>query len=158
MDDRGEIVILEDNLDRQAAMLARLQDRFPQYPVWFFHEPQKFIDHVQASLSRTLAISLDHDLDLIPRTDGTLFDPGSGMTVVDWFVAQPPVCPVVIHSTNVPAAKTMKRRLQASGWSARRITPYDDLAWIDADWFDCLRDILVESVNQPSAPVAGHVY
>ena len=84
MDARGQIAILEDNPERREAMRDRLQDRFPQYPVYFFHEPVKLIEHLRSSLPDTLAISLDHDLDLIPHSDDTLFDPGTGMTVIDW--------------------------------------------------------------------------
>jgi hypothetical protein len=149
MDQRGEIVILEDNPDRRDAMAARLQDRYPQYTRFFFHEPAKLIEHLSRALSQALVISLDHDLDLIPRSDGSLFDPGTGMMVVDWLATQPPVCPVIVHTTNLPAAKLMKRRLQSAGWQAQRITPYDDLAWINAEWFTGLRDLLLKSDAAP---------
>lgn len=147
----GEIVILEDNQDRQDAMQARLKDRFPHHAASFFHEPAKMIAHLQLSWRSMRLISLDHDLDLIPRPDGSLHDSGTGMTVVDWLVAQPVVCPVIIHSTNVPAAKTMQRTLRSSGWIVRRLTPYDDLAWIDAAWLPMVSTCLNRS-QEVSAP------
>lgn len=146
------IVILEDSPERQAAMRNRLMDRFPQYPVFCFHEPERIIAQFQETLIQPLLISLDHDLDLIPGPDGSWHDPGTGMTVVDWLVTQPPRCPVIIHSTNLPAAKTMKRRLQHAGWDARRITPYDDLAWIDAEWFTAARQALLRAANAEASP------
>lgn len=148
MEERGSIVILEDNQERRNAMLVRLTDRFPQFSTNFFHEPAKMIEHLSRSLPQTLVLSLDHDLDLIPQPDGSLFDPGTGLAVADWLATQSPVCPVIIHSTNLPAAKTMKSRLQSAGWNARRITPYDDLAWIDAEWFASVRRILLRSSDK----------
>lgn len=146
-----EIVILEDNEERRQAMLARLNDRFPQFPVCFFHKPAKMIEYLEEALPRSLLLCLDHDLDLIPQSDGALHDPGNGMAVVDWLIAQPPACPVIIHSTNLHAAKAMKRNLRKSGWKADRITPYDDLSWINAEWFSAVRDVLISSTESRAA-------
>lgn len=139
-----EIVILEDNQERRTAMQARLQDRFPQFGVSFFHEPANMMEHLRDCLTRTIVISLDHDLDLIACPDGTWHDPGTGMDVVDWLVQHQPACPVMIHSTNLPAAKLMQHRLREAGWQTKRCTPYDDLAWIDAEWFTGLRNLLMQ--------------
>jgi len=139
-----EIVILEDNLERRTAMAARLSDRFPQFALNFFHFPAEMISHLRRCSERTLVIALDHDLDLVPNPDGSLTDPGTGMDVAAWLSTQTPFCPVVIHSTNIPAAKEMASRLRKAGWTTKRITPYDDLEWIDAEWMTAVRQFLLD--------------
>lgn len=90
--------------------------------------------HLQACV----LISLDHDLE---STDPDL-NPGSGREVADWLATQEPVCPVIVHSTNVPAAAGMLRVLEEAGWTTRRVLPYDDLLWINELWRDTVRELL----------------
>jgi hypothetical protein len=156
MNHEGEFLILEDNADRRVAMRTCVQEHFPQYRLLFFHEPSEFNAHLMQHGRRTVLISLDHDLDLIPQPDGTLRDPGTGMNVVDCLTLQSPSCPVILHTTNLPAAQNMQHRLRKAGWHVTRITPYDDLAWIDDKWLSCVKNRLrapeaVENVAPRSA-------
>ena len=143
-----KIVILEDNLDRQAAMRACLADRFYTIDACIFDSPADTIRFLAAHLDETVAISLDHDMELIPGANGRCIDPGTGREVADFLAERPPVCPVIIHSTNVPAAVGMEEVLQAADWKTRRVTPFDDMKWIATDWFFAMRRALV-------GPVAG---
>ncbi len=157
-----EISILEDNFERRQAMTARMQDRFPQYPLRFFHVPAQMIHHLQHNLQCTLLISLDHDLDLLPGADHAMIDPGTGMEVADWLQLQSPTCPVIIHSTNLSAAKQMTAKLRRTGWTISRITPYDDLVWVDAEWTSQARKFLLDAAttpksDQPSELPASHM-
>ena len=151
-DSRCEIYILEDDARRRQAMSAALADRFPQYPVRFFTTAPDMLDRLaQVDLSRLLAIGLDHDLELITGADGQCIDPGSGRDVADWLARLHPACPVVIHSTNAPAAVGMQLALEDSGWEVDRVVPFGDLQWISECWLRAFRDAIVGAVAQPSA-------
>lgn len=147
MSSRLEIVILEDNLDRRVAMRDCLTERFPQFTVRFFVTAGETIAFLHGNLARVIAIALDHDLDLIPVHPRRTLDPGTGRDVVDFLATQSPVCPVLIHSTNVSAVTGMRRELEESGWKTYRVIPTDGEAWIGNDWIIQLRNAIVESVD-----------
>lgn len=137
-----KIAILEDNLDRQSAMQAWLNDRLYMYEHFFFDEAPAINSWLQANLSETLLISLDHDLDLKPTGDGRWFDPGTGRDTADFLAHQVPACPVLIHSTNAPAVHGMADVLTEQGWTVGIVTPYGDLAWIDEVWWPAVKEQL----------------
>lgn len=147
MSERLQIVILEDNLDRQRVMRDCLADRFPQYGVRFFVTAGEAIAFLRANLERVLAIALDHDLDLIPVDPRRNIDPGSGRDVADFLANQPPTCPVLIHSTNAPAALAMRTELEECGWKCERVIPGPGEDWIRADWLIEVRNAIVRSVE-----------
>ncbi len=145
-----KIVILEDNSDRQAAMRACLADRFSQYDAHFFDNPAEMIAFLSEHLSDTVAISLDHDLDLIPGPDGRCIDPGTGREVADFLAQNKPTCPVILHTTNSVAAVGMETVLRDAGWKTRRVVPFDDMRWIETDWFFAIRRAIVGPVRDNS--------
>ena len=138
-----KIVILEDNCERTAAMRECLADRFRQYEATFFSAPAKMIAYLVENLPETILISLDHDLELESDRFGQLTDPGTGREVADFLAGQPPVCPVIIHSSNSNAAVGMEMVLQDANWETHRVVPFDDLAWIQRDWFRAVRRAIV---------------
>ena len=93
-------------------------------------------------LERAPIIALDHDLGPSRLRDGERFEPGIGRDVADYLATRAPVCPVVIHSSNSPAADGMQFCLEAAGWTVTRVYPCDDLAWIERDWLAELRRFL----------------
>lgn len=145
-----KIAILEDNAERQAAMQARLSDRFSQYESHFFAKASAMIDWLRTHLGETLAIGLDHDLEFFSEDPGVSTDPGTGRQVADYLSQQPPHCPVVIHSSNGPAADGMEMVLQDRGWTTYRIAPYEDLSWIP-EWFLTLRRAIINSADPSDA-------
>jgi CheY-like chemotaxis protein len=150
-----KFVILEDNEDRRAAMRECLEDRFPQYPIRFFATAAETIRFLRLHLDETLVVSLDHDLDLISGAPGRMFDPGTGRDVADYLATQPPVCPVVIQTTNVPAGDGMERVLQEAGWTTTRVTPYGDLEWVAEVWFRLMRNAAVQTAVPASNGTTG---
>jgi hypothetical protein len=142
-----KIAILEDNDDRQAVMRARLTDRFYQYDTCLFASAGEMIHFLDEHLADTLVISLDHDLELRSGPDGRCADPGTGRDVADYLAGRDPVCPVIIHTTNVPAAAGMKRVLHDAHWKTCRVVPFDDLQWIDTEWFLAVRRAIVGPVK-----------
>jgi hypothetical protein len=134
-----KIVILEDNPERCLAMRECLQARFDQFEVTFFDEAAAMIAYLQAHLTQTAIISLDHDLELKPGPEGKLIDPGTGREVADFLACQSPVCPVVIHTTNSAAATGMEMALQEARWQTQRVVPCGDLEWIPTQWLRTIR-------------------
>jgi hypothetical protein len=125
------------------AMRRCLRDRFPQFEARFFEESAGAIDYLRDHFCDTLVICLDHDLELVPGADGRLVDPGTGRDVADFLARHPPVCPVVIHSTNSAAATGMEMVLQEAQWQTQRVVPYGDLEWIPTQWFRAVRRAIV---------------
>jgi hypothetical protein len=147
-----KIVVLEDNGDRQALMRACLADRFYTFDAHFFDDAQETIRFLDEHLADTLVISLDHDLELRPGPDGRSVDPGTGREVADFLAGKPVGCPVIIHTTNSVAASGMEDVLRRAGWKTRRVVPFDDLRWIETDWFFAVRRALVGPVRRTSCP------
>jgi thioesterase domain-containing protein len=145
---RNQIVILEDNDERQQRMLARLRGRLPPCPVSFFKSAREMLAFLPEHLSSARVISLDNDLERQSDSDP---DPGAGRDVARYLSAQSPACPIIIHSTNTFAAVAMETELQDAGWQVQRVTPYDDLAWVDREWFWAVREALLapSSLNVP---------
>jgi CheY-like chemotaxis protein len=142
-----KIAILEDNAERRAVMLRCLKDRFYTFDAHFFDEAAGMIRFLEQHLAETLVISLDNDLDLKPGPRGRMLDPGSGLEVAEYLAGKGTVCPVIIHTTNAKAAEAMKNVLHAAGWRTKRIIPFDDMEWIESDWFFAMRRAVVGPVK-----------
>jgi FixJ family two-component response regulator len=143
------IAILEDNAERRAAMERLLAMHFPGHSRQYFTSSSAMVEWLRANLNGVIFISLDHDLELLPGDNGQMVDCGTGREVADFLATQPARCPVVIHSTNYPAAAGMEMVLADSGWSVERISPYGDLEWIEEAWFPAVRNQIVESAIAP---------
>ncbi len=109
------------------------------------------IRFLEKHLAETLAIALDHDLELKPGKNGKCIDPGTGREVADYLATKAPVCPVVIHTSNADAAVGMKMVLKEAGWKTRRVLPLDDLKWIEKQWFPAVRRAIVGPIP-PKVP------
>ena len=83
-----KIVILEDNPERRAAMNRCLQDRFYQFEIVFFEAAAPMRSFLESHLGKTIAIGLDHDLDLQIGEDGRATDAGTGREVADYLAAK----------------------------------------------------------------------
>lgn len=139
---RLSIVVLEDNDERIAAMRDCLADKFPSFYQQIFRTSQQAIAWLRPHLNEAICISLDHDLE--PAYPGAS-DPGTGRDVADFLARQTPQCPVIIHSTNAPAAFGMDQVLCDGGWTTARVMPYDDLRWIGEAWRPLVRRLIVDA-------------
>jgi len=149
---RLQIVVLEDNSERREAMMDCLRDRFARYDIVLFATAVEMIDHLRRHPDLPLVIALDHDLDLVPIAGKRVIDPGTGRDVADYLASQSPNCPVVIHSSNVPAVTGMIQTLEESGWSVSRVIPDADTRWIRQAWITAIRNAIVSAV----APATVH--
>ena len=143
-----KIVILEDNADRQVIMRHLLADRFYTFDVRFFDNARETIEFLASHLDDTLVVAIDNDLDMKPGPDGRMIDQGEGRHVAEFLATQPPACPVVIHTTNSAAAAAMTETLRGAGWKTRRVVPFDDMAWIESDWFPAVRRAIVGPIKK----------
>jgi CheY-like chemotaxis protein len=138
-----KVVILEDNPDRVRVMRDCLEDRFSRFECRFFDDPAETMEYLEANLAETVLIGLDHDLELKEAPSGKMIDPGTGREVADYLAGKPAVCPVVIHTTNAPAAAGMEMVLKDARWKTYRVVPFDDLEWIPTDWLRTVRRAIV---------------
>jgi hypothetical protein len=135
------IAILEDDERRTAAMRQVLRAAVSAAAVVFDNAPDMNA-WLRSELDGLDLLCLDHDLGPNRARDGQTFDPGIGRDVVDYLITQPPACPVLIHSTNVPAANGMLFALLDAGWVTERVSPYNDMEWIAGIWRDRLLALL----------------
>jgi len=147
-----QICILEDNRDRQSVMRDCLAERFHQFEAIFFEDASKMIGHLEAHLSGTILVCLDHDLELQSDGKGRAKDPGTGRDVANWLATRSPVCPVILHSTNTVAVHGMQLALEDQGWMTYRVTPHGDLEWIATSWKRAVRDALLQTARPEMKP------
>jgi hypothetical protein len=135
------LVLLEDD-PRRADIMQRLAiSDLGLAVVWFDNAPDMLV-WLRENLERAVLIALDHDLGASRISDGERIDPGVGRAVADFLAECSPVCPVVIHSSNAPAAQGMQFCLENAGWRVMRVSPHDDLAWVERDWIPVLKQLL----------------
>ena len=86
-------------------------------------------------------VCLDHDLFTDSPDDP---DPGDGRDVARFLSEQPPVCHVIIHSSNMPAADSMFFTLQDAKWDVEKVAPLGD-DWIESYWWILAKPWLVSN-------------
>ena len=78
------------------------------------------IREVEPLLPSARLISLDHDLE---PAEGETEDPGDGIDVARFLAARPPVCPVIVHSSNGTRSDWMIGEFELGGWTYKRVAP-----------------------------------
>jgi hypothetical protein len=120
------ILMLEDDverLDRFEVVVAKLGVELISWP-----DANIMLAEVGSFLPTASLISLDHDL--FPFRD---IDPGDGLDVAKHLATLPPVCPVIIHTSNGVRGDTMEGEFELAGWTYHRVAPIGD-DWIEVDW------------------------
>jgi hypothetical protein len=143
-----KIVVLEDNAERVAVMRACIADRFSTFDLRIFDDARDTIRYLNSHLSETLVVALDNDLEMKTGPDGRCLDAGEGRQVAEFLATKPPVCPVLIHTTNSDAAIAMEETLRRAGWKTRRVVPFDGMNWIESDWFFAVRRAIVGPIKR----------
>jgi hypothetical protein len=93
---------------------------------------------VELLLPAAALLCLDHDLD---PDAGSTEDPGTGWDVAQRLASLPPVCPVIIHTSNGERGSWMVGEFDLGGWKHHRIAPLGD-DWIEQDWRRLVRRLL----------------
>ncbi|MBL8808907.1 MAG: response regulator [Planctomycetaceae bacterium] len=150
------IVILEDNMDRRAAMTDVLEDLFPGAAVEYFAVARTMIEHLDSTgLFDIALISLDNDLDMVASHDGRMADAGDGIEVAEWLVTRPAVVPVLVHTTNSEAGHKIEELLGSNGWTYSRVVPYGGETWISEVWRSTVRTLIVAHSPDTSVSSVG---
>lgn len=144
------ILILEDNegrIDGFRRAVAAFEEPV-QLIVW--RDAPSMMAEAERYFSDAVLISLDHDLNPMP---GATEDPGTGVDVARFLGDFMPVCPVLIHSTNVDRVYSMHNELRFAGWMVDRVGPIGD-DWIETLWAHSARRLMDQfpntwSVNLP---------
>lgn len=124
------ILILEDDPERIERFLTVLRTIAPSTPLMVWPSATRMIREVELFLSTARLISLDHDLE---PGKGETEDPGNGMDVARFLAIRPPVCPVVIHTSNRWRSDWMIGEFELGGWRYKRVAPIGD-DWIESHW------------------------
>jgi hypothetical protein len=134
------LLMLEDDQERIDRFTASLELIAPSLRLVIWRSATKMVREVEPFLSSARLISLDHDLE---PEEGDCEDPGDGIDVARFLAARPPVCPVIIHSSNGTRSDWMKGEFELGRWKYRRVAPIGD-DWIEAYWRVVVRDLLRE--------------
>ena len=108
----------------------------PRAKVWY--DAQSMIGELSGFLPDALLVSLDHDLNPQPGSDR---DPGTGLEVAEYLAKLPPVCPVVLHSSNFERVWSMHNELTHAGWQVELVGPLGN-NWIETSWLRMVRELL----------------
>ena len=132
------LLMLEDNAERVQRFTATLQRVDPALELRLWRNAWTMIREVSALLPTARLISLDHDLE---PEEGDSNDPGTGWDVTKVLAELPPVCPVIIHTSNGERATWMMGEFELGGWEFHRLPPLGD-DWIERDWRRLVRRLL----------------
>lgn len=137
------ILILEDNDERIAAFQQAIEALGNGFDVKVWRDAPSMIAECETFLPTAALISLDHDLNPMP---GATVDPGTGVDVARFLGDFMPVCPVLIHSSNMDRAYSMNNELRFGGWMVDRVGPIGT-DWIETSWVRTARRLLAEHAN-----------
>jgi hypothetical protein len=124
------LLMLEDDRERIERFTAARKAIAPSMPLVVWRSATRMLREVESFLPTACLISLDHDLE---PCEGETADPGDGIDVARFLAALPPVCPVIIHSSNRSRSDWMIGEFELGGWKCKRVAPIGD-DWIEAHW------------------------
>ena len=132
--------MLEDEEERLVRFAAVLSEQ--KHKIEFLH--WRTVDEFIAGFTNTTKtpnlICLDHDLFTDSPDDP---DPGDGRDVAEFLARKTPCCPIVIHSSNQPAADSMYFTLADAKWDVEKIAPLGE-DWIESYWWTTAKPLIAE--------------
>jgi hypothetical protein len=123
------ILILEDDEDRVRGFESAVASLGHDFKVRTWRDAPTLIAEAPACFAGACLISLDHDLEPL----GGEPDPGTGQDVAEFLSLHPPMCPVILHTSNFDGRLAMHNRLRAAGWTVATVLPRE-ADWIEASW------------------------
>jgi hypothetical protein len=126
---RRTILILEDEESRVLAFRSAVASLGQDYIARFWSDVPSMIAEASVCLAGACLISLDHDLQAV----GGESDSGTGLDVAEFLSLHPPVCPVIIHTSNFDGRLVMQNRLRPGRWTVATVLPRE-ADWIRASW------------------------
>ena len=143
---RRIILILEDDDERVCGFQSAVASLGGGLVVRFWRDAPTMIAECPAFFTRACLISLDHDLEPMAGAP----DPGTGLDVAKFLSLQPPLCPVILHTSNFDGRLSMQNRLRAGGWTVATVPPRE-ANWIEASWLPIAKR-LIGLLPLPKAP------
>ena len=131
------ILMLEDETERLERFAAVIGQQLSDRPFQHRRSAHEFI-RLMVKLPQPELICLDHDL--FPWSSDEP-DPGDGRDVAHFLAQRQPNCPIVIHSSNAPAAASMKSTLEEANWQVHRVPPLGE-DWIETAWLHVVKRLL----------------
>lgn len=135
---RSTILILEDNADRLREFESATAQLGPSYQLRTWRDARRMIAECHDALAEAALISLDHDLN---KENEDSPDPGDGVQVAEFLAKLPPICPVILHTSNAERVWSMHNEFRFGGWQPERVVPLGD-AWIAQSWLPMARSLL----------------
>jgi ADP-ribosylglycohydrolase len=143
MKPRKTILILEDNDERIAAFEKAVAALGGDFEVKIWRDAPSMIAECEQFFATAVLISLDHDLNPQP---GSTCDPGTGADVARHLADYLPVCPVIVHSSNIDRVYSMDNELRFSQWITDRVGPLGS-SWIATSWVATAKRLLGTQAN-----------
>jgi ADP-ribosylglycohydrolase len=137
------ILILEDNDERIAGFKEAVAALGEGFELRIWRDAPSMISECLEYFPTAALICLDHDLNPQP---GATADPGTGLDVANFLGDFLPVCPVLIHSSNIDRVYSMLNELRFGRWIVDRIGPLG-ADWIKTTWQRRMRELLAEYPN-----------
>ena len=143
MTPRKTILILEDNDERIAAFQKAAAALGEDFELKIWRDAPSMIAECEQFFANAALISLDHDLNPLP---GATVDAGTGLDFARCLADYLPVCPVIIHSSNVDRVYSMDNELRFSKWITDRVGPLGS-DWISTTWLSTAKRLLATHAN-----------
>jgi DNA-binding NtrC family response regulator len=134
---RRTILILEDDRGRVERFKAALKHLGADFEVKVWPNAKKMISEIDDYLQTSVLISLDHDLNPIRAGE----DAGDGLDVAKFLASRAPLCPVIIHTSNITRCEMMMGELEPAGWTVKRTGPIGG-DWIEVDWMNLVSQLI----------------
>lgn len=134
------IAILEDDPQRIGVMERVLRRHFSYFAHIVIHTAPAMIAWLEHHYESLALLSLDHDLGLAGLATGE--DVGDGRDVANFLQNMRPVCPVIIHTSNLMGRREMEATLKAAGWQVHLIYPDPEPEWIETAWVEEIKQCL----------------
>ena len=139
------VFLLEDNPEQLRCMLRVLRDVLPSHRLQVEDDCASAVEWLSSNQAELDLISLDHDLDSVPRDEQPPRDHGCGRGVADFLASQPPTCPVIVHSSNQVGGDGMFYELQRAGWPVYRVHPHDHHDWVGDEWRELIESLIKQN-------------
>ena len=134
---RRVILILEDDDERVCGFQSAVASLGHEVGVRIWRDAPTMIAECPACFAEAWLISLDHDLEAMAEAP----DPGTGLDVAEFLSLHPPLCPVILHTTNFDGRLAMQNRLRLGGWTVATVLPRE-ADWIQASWLPVVRRLI----------------
>lgn len=136
------LLVLDDDRERLRGFEEIVSRLGAEWTLKTWRDAPSMIAEIDSLLDQAHLISLDHDL-YRDSTDAP--DPGTGRMIANLLSKRPPVCPVIVHSTNTDAAWGMHNELVSGRWKVELVHHMNQSGWIEERWLPAVTKILSAS-------------